>query len=114
MDSVLSPLDDLPPGAIRARRVDNLVDISDSDFVTTLKPGDFCVDDKVTGGQRYFWFCCPGPCRQVAAIALRPVVSPISQDSWELSGTPDAPTLSPSINHVGCWHGWLRDGVFSL
>lgn len=29
---------------------------------------------------------------------------------WQLSGTHAKPTLSPSLNWVGMWHGWLRDG----
>ena len=29
---------------------------------------------------------------------------------WALSGTPKSPTLSPSLNWVGVWHGWLKDG----
>lgn len=30
---------------------------------------------------------------------------------WTRTGTPPKITLSPSINLVGHWHGWLRDGV---
>lgn len=62
-------------------------------------------------GQRRFWFVCPGPCRALAAIALRPVLDGSAQ-SWEWDGNLAAPTLQPSINHVGCWHGWLRSGEF--
>lgn len=29
---------------------------------------------------------------------------------WSLSGKRDEPTLSPSLNWVGVWHGWLQDG----
>lgn len=29
---------------------------------------------------------------------------------WTLSGTRERPTLNPSLNWVGMWHGWLRDG----
>jgi len=29
---------------------------------------------------------------------------------WQLSGTVDKPTLSPSLHWVGIWHGWLRNG----
>lgn len=29
---------------------------------------------------------------------------------WSLSGSRDAPTLSPSLNWVGMWHGWLENG----
>lgn len=63
-------------------------------------------------GQRRFWFVCPGPCKSIAAIALRPVVDG-SQQSWAFDGNLDTPTLSPSINHVGCWHGFLTGGVFT-
>lgn len=62
-------------------------------------------------GQRRFWFVCPGHCKSLTAIALRPVVDGSNQ-SWELSGDLDAPTLQPSINHIGCWHGWLTNGEF--
>lgn len=41
---------------------------------------------------------------------------PTSADSmrrgWDTSGTSfEDITLSPSIHHVGHWHGWLRNGV---
>ena len=29
---------------------------------------------------------------------------------WQLSGTLEKPTLSPSVHWVGVWHGWLKDG----
>lgn len=60
--------------------------------------------------QRRMWLVCPG-CANVLAIAIRPVVDG-SDQSWELSGTEELPTLLPSLNHVGCWHGWLRNGEF--
>lgn len=63
-------------------------------------------------GQRRFWFVCPGPCKSITAIALRPVVDG-SAESWEFDANLNAPTLNPSINHVGCWHGWLRAGEFT-
>ncbi len=62
-------------------------------------------------GQRRFWFVCPGPCKSIAPVALRPVVDGSAQ-SWEWDGNLEAPTLTPSINHVGCWHGWLTGGEF--
>lgn len=62
-------------------------------------------------GQRYLWFKCLGPCGKITPLPLRPVIA-ASGDSWEWDGNEDAPTLSPSINHTGCWHGWLRAGVF--
>lgn len=32
---------------------------------------------------------------------------------WEVSGSPERLTATPSINAVGSYHGWLRDGVLS-
>jgi len=29
---------------------------------------------------------------------------------WQWNGSLDAPTLTPSINVIGKWHGYLRDG----
>jgi hypothetical protein len=63
-------------------------------------------------GQRRFVFVCPGRCKALTFIAIRPVVDG-SPQSWEWDGNAEAPTLSPSIHHVGCWHGWLRHGEFT-
>jgi hypothetical protein len=32
---------------------------------------------------------------------------------WTVTGEPPKITVSPSINMVGLYHGWLRDGVLS-
>lgn len=34
-------------------------------------------------------------------------------DGWTVTGDPPAITVSPSINVVGIWHGWLRNGVLT-
>lgn len=34
-------------------------------------------------------------------------------DGWDVSGTPPLITVAPSINIVGIYHGFLRDGVIS-
>ena len=75
-----------------------------------VQRGDFEVET-APNGQRTFWICCPG-CKGINPLTLRPVLNGAPQ-SWELSGAADAPTLSPSVNHVGCWHGWLRDGEWT-
>lgn len=56
-----------------------------------------------------FWFVCPG-CGTTSVLTLHPATAP---QTWAFDGTEDAPTLTPSINHVGCWHGWLRAGEFT-
>lgn len=72
------------------------------------KPGEFeFVEDR---GQRRMWFVCPG-CSVIGAIAIRPVVDG-SSASWDWDLNVETPTLVPSINHVGCWHGWLTNGQF--
>jgi hypothetical protein len=70
---------------------------------------DVCTEPS---GQRRFWFVCPGKCKALTAIALRPVADG-SPQSWDFNDNLQSPTLRPSINHPGCWHGWLTDGVFS-
>jgi len=97
-----------------ARRAVDIFDRSwsnDSEVRRSVLPGDFEVKTEPSG-QRQFWFRCPGPCGCVAPLALRPVVNGAAQ-SWEFDGNEKAPTLHPSINHVGCWHGWLKAGVFT-
>lgn len=62
-------------------------------------------------GQRHMWLVCPG-CATLTVLALRPLQAGKTGHSWEWNGDTAAPTLTPSIHHVGCWHGWLRAGVF--
>lgn len=73
--------------------------------------GSFDIKTVEKTGQRQFLFVCPG-CATLGILAIRPVFDG-SPQSWDLTGGADAPTLSPSVNHVGCWHGWLRQGVWS-
>lgn len=42
-----------------------------------------------------------------------PMDYPSSDGGWTRTGVPPKITLSPSINHVDVWHGWLRDGVLT-
>ena len=84
----------------------------DDEAMRAAPQGAFDVSTN-SAGQRYFWFKCPGACKSIAPIALRPVVVDGSPPSWEFNESLEAPTLRPSINHVGCWHGWLTDGVFT-
>lgn len=62
-------------------------------------------------GDRYpagMIYNCPCGCGTRGSLAFRPHASP----SWEWDGNRDAPTLSPSVHHVGHWHGWLRNGIW--
>lgn len=53
-------------------------------------------------------YICPCGCGATGALAFRPARSP----SWEWDGNEEAPTLSPSVHHVGHWHGYLRAGIW--
>lgn len=34
--------------------------------------------------------------------------------SWSWNGSRSEPDLKPSVNEVGLWHGWLRNGYWEL
>lgn len=61
---------------------------------------------------RSLWYSCPCGCGSTYPLPIRPKGEPVERPSWELSGYPDAPTLSPSIDHKDHWHGWLQGGFW--
>jgi hypothetical protein len=54
------------------------------------------------------------PGGSLCIIPLRPVPPEAGVvnrgHSWTWDGNEDAPTLTPSVHHVGAWHGWIRAG----
>lgn len=54
------------------------------------------------------------PGGHVCIIPIRPVPAAAAKlnngHSWQWDGNEDAPTLTPSVHHVGAWHGWIRAG----
>jgi hypothetical protein len=56
-------------------------------------------------------FGCPRG-RGVCLVPCKPSPASSRGCSWDLSGDPLAPTLSPSVNcDKGCgWHGWVKNG----
>ncbi len=55
-------------------------------------------------------------CRHTDAAGKEwPVVwhtkTPGAGPQWDVTGEPPNITVSPSINVIGIWHGWIRDGV---
>lgn len=73
-------------------------------------PGSFRIteDDGVT----WLWYCCPCGCRGVGVLTVGNGFKPDDGPSWQWNGSLDKPTLTPSVHHVGHWHGWLTDGVW--
>jgi len=58
-------------------------------------------------------YACPCGCGQVGALAFRkPDGQP--RPSWIWNGSRDAPTLEPSVHHIDHWHGWLRNGEWTV
>lgn len=53
-------------------------------------------------------YVCPCGCGLLGGLAFRPGAPP----AWHWDGNREAPTLSPSVHHVGHWHGWLRAGMW--
>ncbi len=44
---------------------------------------------------------------------LSPVPLP-NENDWQWDGNRETPTLTPSLNWVGVWHGWMRAGKLVL
>lgn len=86
---------------MKAHLIPNLLDRYD-DMGNGIDRGDyeFAVDS--TGEVSTMLISCPG-CGEVQGLPLK---------IWSWNGNRELPTLSPSINHVGCWHGWLIAGEF--
>ena len=90
--------------------------VSDKEtFLKDRRPGSFRVTglDAYGEGDGSFWYCCPCGCKSVAPLYIGNGFKPSGGPSWSWNGSTDAPTLEPSVNHVGHWHGWLRAGVWT-
>lgn len=78
-------------------------------------PG-MCYIDSGATYKDHLLFACPGCGRMGAIRATHP--KDVNGPSWDITAgsllEPEALTLSPSINCVGCcgWHGYLKNGVF--
>jgi hypothetical protein len=75
------------------------------------KPGAF---EFYKHGDRYpagMIYACPCGCGSLGSLQFRPATRE-EKASWEWNGSTEKPTLTPSVHHVGHWHGWLTDGVW--
>ena len=96
---------------MKATHIPNLVALywDEKSDVVPLPKGSYSIST-AKNGQRFLNLCCPG-CGTLAPLALVPNVDNHPQ-SWIWNGNAKKPTLNRSINHPGCWDGWLREGVF--
>lgn len=74
--------------------------------VWELEEGEFFYSRK--GQQMYFNVSLPGGCPIWIPIEQRPAEVP--GHGWAWDGNIDRPTLSPSINTNGYWHGFVIAG----
>jgi len=87
------------------------VHIADRDqFTSRLQAGSFWVTEPDSDGERSFWYVCPCGCARRAPLLVGLDFKPEDGPSWNWNGSLDAATLTPSVNHVDHWHGWLTDG----
>lgn len=89
-------------------RVDRPEGESCWDTFDHMQPGDFFFDK--SSPQVRFYCILPGGHNCV--IPIRPLINPAENGghSWDWDLNEDAPTLNPSINSIGTWHGWIRAG----
>jgi Family of unknown function (DUF6527) len=72
-------------------------------------PGDFFYEFDRHGAALRICYSCPCGCGVFTALQIARVKL---DRSWKWNGNIPKPTLEPSINHVGHWHGYLKDGEF--
>jgi len=87
------------------------IELSRETFRARDEPGSFYLEDEGEGAF-LFWYRCPCGCGAKGALFVGKNLKPNGQPSWEWNGSRSAPTLRPSVNHVGHWHGWLTDGAW--
>jgi hypothetical protein len=63
-------------------------------------------------GEVNFWYRCPCGCGAKAFLLAGRDFKPADSPSWNWNGSLNKATLTPSVHHVGHWHGWLTDGVW--
>lgn len=85
-----------------------------------VQPGDFWwgreavrLEDGTEHGYRVMWAKWPDGC--FGCIPIEPVPDPVkssryARPTWGWDQNERAPTLTPSIHHIGHWHGWVRAG----
>lgn len=60
-------------------------------------------------------YVCPCGCGVQGSLKFRDRGNdPGERPSWIWDGNEKVPTLEPSVHHVGHWHGWLKNGEWTL
>ncbi|MDR7034479.1 DUF6527 family protein [Mesorhizobium sp. BE184] len=75
-------------------------------------PGSVSFSETDDEGDIWMSYSCPCGCGRLANLLVGKGVKPELSPSWNWNGSTDKPTLTPSVHHVGHWHGYLTDGVW--
>lgn len=88
-----------------------------SDAKVTFEDVDF--NEAAPGQEAYFSFQCPlhkgRICSNLPILGRTGLKhDPQGQNGgsahWTFNGDRDKPTFSPSVDHKGCWHGYIENG----
>lgn len=75
--------------------------------------GSYCFEQRAEPDQSELIYLCPCGCGVVGRLLVGRGSKPSGpRSNWLLSGPANSPTLEPSVNQVGHWHGWLRNGYW--
>ena len=96
---------------VRAQHVPDKEEFRDANGTGRI-PGSFRISEPDHDGEQLFWYCCPCGCGRIAPLSVGNSFKPVDSPSWRWNGSFEAADLQPSVNHIGHWHGWLRDGVW--
>jgi len=80
----------------------------------TGEAGSFSLGDPDGKGERDLWYRCPCGCGTQSVLRVGTGFKPDASPSWRWNGSLESPTLTPSVHHVGHWHGWLTDGEWKV
>lgn len=76
-------------------------------------PGSFMLHDREFNNLFEFTYFCPCGCGIEGRLLIGKGHKPGGErPSWLWSGSTSEPDLTPSVNHRGHWHGYLRDGYW--
>jgi hypothetical protein len=76
-------------------------------------PGSFRLIARETPGLCELQYWCPCGCGLRNSLLVGKGHKPGGdRPSWRWNESTTEPTLDPSVNVVGHWHGWLRDGYW--
>lgn len=74
--------------------------------------------EALPGKEEVVWFRCPKSGRRCGPLVIRgrthlkhdPQNKNGGTAQWGWDGNRNKPTLTPSVNCSGCWHGYIRAG----